>query len=1491
MSYFRRAYVAYFILNVGSTTLTTDSSYFISAAIIIGRSVHKLVILILGTANSTVDVDTQVISTYPQDPTIDSTTQISEVLATSLAPIQEDVDSIDTKGEVIVDFSVAPETIEKFKTNKIVLGTKPTKSVVNQEPLPPIQAKVLLHNIYTYLQNSGRYCSQCLTLFPDEIAFDSHTYLVHITACNGIKGRHINDSYPCYICGKEFNYSDLQCHLRHVHQININTQVKLKATWNSHTEKALSQNKSSICINLKHKQMKTLKSANVSKASKEREKVKKWLTNKKSIRDVKQQIDGTTKTCRKTSNVSRYSTETENLSRLDGTHVQDIKTESSGNHCCFHCDMLFVTQNDLIEHLYSTMQLKNINREVCDKKIPNHKSPKIDINTLNTRVNVCATKNINHIKNSNAKQSIKSETKKINDLNNLNPPNELNTSMYFKCDVCSFHFNSTELCSRHLIMQHGIINKEFKKEPFVPNCVFCWEKMANVDEYNFHIIDIHQIKYTEKLFDAKQISESEQAVNSESEIGSSSSFALKSTLFKCMQCDVHFVSAKAAQSHAEHMELLINWKCNNCYRIFKKNDEFLHESQHTFSNKFIVHDLSTSTFSQVLYSCSKCAIHFTEEEFLTHYKICGTETPIASYCKICDILIDEGTIKSHAMMHSQKEPVNFITIDADISIKPEGSCVQKRKSIDKAETSTKKKKHMDNLFNLYYCETCNSFLNKQDYYIHIRAQCVKLKKSICNICGLVLTNRNYSVHKDLHSKFGFLKVQDFTFCEVKTKKQICPPMPEYLKCNVCKVIFISQFLLSSHECHDENYLTCHICENKLSDDAFKLHMSFHNYSIANILKDGRQENDLFIEEKSLINSPCLKEQTSCTLDRPRLSDVLQSKSDLRPSIVKSLQVSSPASFKSGSKIFNETYSNLSKSTNINCKTDVCVPKLHNSSVAKSVQSSCSTTTKIKCKKSNVELVPIIYTCENCNITVDTYDKVIEHCQSHYEGKEMNNNTEDPYCHECDLKFDKSCHESHEKFHQDKSFFKLLNFDTYYFSFDNNIWIKHVFGSMPQSLIDPIVHKSIYRSECRVKMQLVQDGPPHLTVFQCNQCQCFIDQPAIYKHAENSCFKLRNHPCNFCGLPFISSNTQIAHEKIHETPNITVESYRIVTFNKNEDRKLNNFLYNQTLYTLYQCRNCDGATDKSQIMNHKCDVCNLKKCLECGLLLCGAEFENHILRHKKLSSFIPNNMKVIMFGGITKGNANKIKSSFRGIIYDYLYYRCSKCQVCMKKKYFPAHVCSLRLSRSQCWQCDLHFLNTQFKSHRKLHDDPDFEPDNVRVVTFDPSSPDELILKVARIYKCTCGLNFLDAISISTHIKSCNPKIRTSKQKCSKCDLLFTPNILFSHLLTHHGNKKHKYTFEIIDMTCETNLTNILYRCPQCKLHFVQGLEASAHLLDCKGINSEGKQCHYCNLLFNEVCFNIHINHCQIGESNNNIYEIKNCSIPLVKIDDMNMNRY
>lgn len=349
---------------------------------------HEIVFLILETDNSAVDVDTQVSATYPQDPTIDSTTLISEAQARP-KDIQNAVGSM--KGEVTVDFTVAPERIETFR-NKVVLGRNPTKTIVNQGRLPLIQTKVVLYNIYSYLENSGRYCNQCLTLFPKKKALDSHRELVHTkphypTKCGCINDK---DSHSCSICGKEFNYSDLQCHLRHVHQIQINSQVKTKKKFNSHTEKALVQKMSNMRIEMilgteTGEQTKTLKSANVFKYNTEREIVKKGLNEKRSLSELKQHIDETNikkKVQIETSNALRNSKATKNLSNLDDTHVQDAETESSENYTCFHCDMTFDTQKVLIEHLYTIMQLKNINSEVCVKKNPDHKSSKSDVITL-----------------------------------------------------------------------------------------------------------------------------------------------------------------------------------------------------------------------------------------------------------------------------------------------------------------------------------------------------------------------------------------------------------------------------------------------------------------------------------------------------------------------------------------------------------------------------------------------------------------------------------------------------------------------------------------------------------------------------------------------------------------------------------------------------------------------------------------------------------------------------------------------------------------------------------------------------------------------------------------------------------------------------------------------------------------------------------------------------------------------------------------------------
>lgn len=1322
-------------------------------------------ILILGTSNS-----------GPHYPTVDNTMLISHASEKSLNLMQDSVDFTKVKEEIIC--------FDRHQTKNVTVKSTRNQTVVNGM----YQAKVLLKNIYPYLECTGHYCSQCLILFSDKTAFNSHRVLLHR-----------KDS-------KEFYLNDLQCHLSQVHQVKQSMQVQYVETWNPHTKKI---------------------------------------------------------TVMATANVPQE-TRTE----------KNTDTESRENYTCFHCNMLFVTQKALIEHLYNVMQLKKINNEsstitspdsdcveIDTKSSPDHNSVKINTKTIpyrsSVKINTTPIKEKSTV-NSLTKINEKDEIKK----NNVSITNELEQSMFYKCNVCSFYFETAELCSRHILAKHGVNKKVFKTQPFVTKCVFCQRRKTNIDEYNIHIFAFHRKQYNKNMKDSEQTLSNEQKGNNESRCErNNDSFVFRATLFKCLQCDIHFLTAKAAHHHAEHMELLINWKCYKCNRIFKKNDEYLHEYQHKFSNEFTVHDLNTSAYSRVLYNCSKCTIHFTEEKFLTHYPICNFETPSSIYCNICDVLIDENTMKSHKMIHIEDESLNFIIIETDIvSINSESAGVKRKSNEERYHSPSKKKKDsIDDFHNLFYCDTCHSFVNKQHNGIHKKAQCIKFQKNICQMCGLVFTNRCFLVHKLLHSKFKTLTFQDFTFCELKTNKQICPPMPEYFKCNICNVTFISQLTLMAHGCGGEDYLTCPICEKKLSDDVFRLHTSFHNYSIANTVTDVRPEDGAVV-----------KDQTSRVSEIPTVSDLFQSKSDLKSSsLLKSSQVLFP-------------------------------------------KKTCSARIKKYGKKNTVELVPVIFSCKNCGITVDTYDKMIEHCHSHYKGCELKINTDDSFCPKCNLKFDKSCYGSHEKLHQENTDFKVLNFDTYYFTSANEIWLKHVFGSMPQSLIDKIVNNSTYRWECRVKMRVIQEGPPHLTIYKCEKCLCFVDQLAVYKHPENSCFKLRCEACSFCSIPFISSFTRSEHEKHHATANLTVKSYRIVSFNRKEDLKLNNLLCNRKLYPLYLCRNCNGVTDKYQLKNHKCDIYNLKECLECGLLLCGAEFETHSLKHKELCNFTQKNIKVLLFGDKTKGTKSiaKFKSSFSGVICDYSYYRCSNCQGCVKKTTIVSHVCSAGLTMTHCQPCDLYFAPSKFKDHYQLHDDPDFMPENVTVFAFDPQlkvvelnktkfkepahkvysngyKNNGVMLKTTKIYKCNCGLHFLDAISISTHMNCCNPKLKKWKQNCSKCNLLFSSDILFAHLLKHHGDKKHKYKFEIVDLTCDKDFTNILYRCPTCKLHFVNGKEASEHLTDCKHRNLAGKQCNNCNLFFNEACFNIHIqNNCdnsRVGNTNN-IYEFKKCSIPLEKID-------
>ncbi|XP_063633401.1 uncharacterized protein LOC134804322 [Cydia splendana] len=791
------------------------------------------------------------------------------------------------------------------------------------------------------------------------------------------------------------------------------------------------------------------------------------------------------------------------------------------------------------------------------------------------------------------------------------------------------------------------------------------------------------------------------------------------------------------------------------------------------------------------YFCETCKCFVTKFTKNAHLQArCKSFSKII--CKLCGLRFTKASMMTHKRLHKENKDLSvknfkfFYLNNGQPMNAPVSEAVNRNRLVDKLNLSN------------YYCETCKCFETEMGKGGHIHENCINMAKLPCKYCGLIFSSASFVLHKSLHEERKNLTLNNFTFFDLQNGKHINPPLPEYPKCISCAVHFLTITAKNSHICSEVSSLTCHICEIKLSEAAFKLHMTFHQFIT---------DNTKMIESNNVQSA---SSAITISLDQIDIDH-------------------------------HGTLKNVTNTSN----DESHETELHNS-VGVAEASLLSTPGSI------------VYICRNCSVSVDTYDKAVEHSQRHYEPGE--HVTQTIVCELCNLNIDEACYIEHQNVHENGSQFKLLYFDSYYLPADNNLWVKHIFQTLPNEKIVEILRNSIYRFECRIKMDVIQQGDPNLTVYKCDQCGCFIEPSSLFKHSDNACFKLRNHPCTLCGIPFNSSASRIDHEQIHNRPNLTMESYRIVVFNRERDLQINRSFCLRKNYVLYKCRNCDVIIDKLREDVHKCDFTNVKECPDCALLMNMTDYESHVNMHKEFISFNYSNMKVILLGEantleVTSENISKLK--FKGAIYDYKMFVCNKCEICIRNEEFMLkHICRFGKQRSKCLKCGLYLSVGRLKTHTRCHEqDPDFLRSNMYIIAFDPcifdknkndtklyskdkdselsesdTDSDSEILRAnytstgddantvglttehieeetAKLYKCTCELHFLNEDGISRHFGACRANSNIPKLKCQKCDLLFTPNVLFTHLLAHHNNNGRRYKYDIVEF--DSNQGNMI----------------------------------------------------------------------------------
>lgn len=1239
--------------------------------------------------------------------------------------------------------------------NVLILGSKPNLTPPETKRVEIKPLKIELKNIWPYLKGSKQYCKQCFILFPHIEALNCHKKTIHtIGNSDSLKTKNINSEKKKIL---KFTASDFRCDICGV----------------------------TLCS--KGNLVRHLKTVHKGKESYLRSKTK--LSKRKTKKPFQEKRN----------------------------------TKSDENNFCFHCHKEFESQSSLIEHLYDVLKPNNVATTISEE-IPNAKRAraappaKNDDNIKNrgdtkwndstsskgikndsqkansackvlieSKLTENVQKKCNELaentkyltrnqRSTIAKKNSESESKSHNCCNDQNDDfsdsfsniidnqdkvekctNIISTQKIqaYQCYICSQYMKYWKRYSTHMA-GHNIRNVIAADTViFDSQCQFCNMKMPDeIQRYNTHISNLHR----ERMY--KKINTLEKA--------------LDSVVFKCLKCEICFLTANASKKHSEHVAIFVNWKCPECHILFKINDRAVHLKQHLMSKKITVYALSDSALDRVLYKCLKCAVHFSENEYFSHHATCDLKTPNSAYCKKCDILVNRNDIALHELKHKDKklQLSDFSLIESDIiNNRPQNKKL-------KCMPQTKSK------FALTFCSKCNCFVRNlgRRRRAHIEGQCVFINPRLCRKCGLIFTSRGYLSHKLLHDKNKNLNLQSFYFYDVKTEKQIRPPIPKYPSCDICEVHFLGKKYIKEHLCTKQNSVTCNYCNIQLTEAAFKLHINFHNYKLSTNLINQKKAN--YNAEYTI---------TSTTDNDNGLKSLVATKT------VKKYDILSPT-LKGKISSSLEVEETVTSTTSTSIINNSSAPNLISNIPEKTIVNDSS----------------LIYICIICQATVDMYDKAVEHCHDHYD------------CNKSLLK--------HKDHLTDGDVFEAvetqIKFDPFFIRFDKDIWIQHVFGKLTADQVANILDHSKYKFEHRLKLEVLHPGLKYilndLTLFKCEICRCYVEPDELYAHVGSNCIVKRKHPCSVCGSRFYSESYKNIHEKTHEnqSPIKNNSSYTIIAFNKQIHHHFTQIMLDsRSKFILYQCRNCEVVIDKLHRGDHMCSSLELIKCLDCGLLFYEKDLKLHVVKHELIKQFETKRIIVIIFGKIGCKNDNKVEPSFKGTIYDFTFYKCTTCGVCFKTKpSVKRHVCVSNSSEFQCSKCCLRFFSKDLTEHLQLHENllelvlDDFNSNiisftkNVEVVGTPLNEMQEEIEKESnvdnlinndmtqRIYKCGCGLHFLEESNAKKHLSNCYPRMKISKQSCFKCDLLFTPGELFNHLLKHHSNKKLQYRYDIVSVS-------------------------------------------------------------------------------------------
>ncbi|GBP11308.1 Zinc finger protein 555 [Eumeta japonica] len=391
------------------------------------------------------------------------------------------------------------------------------------------------------------------------------------------------------------------------------------------------------------------------------------------------------------------------------------------------------------------------------------------------------------------------------------------------------------------------------------------------------------------------------------------------------------------------------------------------------------------------------------------------------------------------------------------------------------------------------------------------------------------------------------------------------------------------------------------------------------------------------------------------------------------------------------------------------------------------------------------------------------------------------------------------------------------------------------------------------------------------IYRCSTCGLYSNSNYNFHQHITDANVLDYKTCQLCNFIFTPKSLQY-HMKHHEKPDYTIDNIQVVEFDgktllgegtstKNSDAvddtdmsvtgSIDSNELEKSDYILFKCMQCDvcvrtmcGAYKHTFYTSHmKIDA---KECPHCNYKFNASNLTGHEKMHTKLYREPKAGMPIsgeVHFSDI-KAEVGLNKIPRKSASDKYTLYKCVQCELCMHNK-----KSAIKHSASNLHLADLKVEIIEFG------EEPELEKSVNRKRKHDGHTDEdlpELVEKEARLFKCSCGLHFLNENSVEKHLRVCGKDDTITKQSCSKCGLKFTTESLFSHLCTHHGNVKYKYKYEIVEMppSLATELI-VLYKCSKCDTHFLACNGAKKHLSSCRGPESRkiSRECDKCGLYF------------------------------------------